>query len=159
MDLTFTRGDVEAASGVLTATAAHLAALGRSLWPVSSLTPQRLERQYPAPTWRVAWLGTRPVGTFSLLPEDPLFWPEAAPGEALYLHKLGVHPDAQGQGLASLLLEEAVRETREAGVPLLRLDTAATRPKLRALYEAAGFGAVDERHVRGFHVVRYELGV
>ncbi|WP_344870012.1 GNAT family N-acetyltransferase [Deinococcus aetherius] len=144
---------------MLTATAANLAALGRPLWPVPSLTPERLERHYPAESWRVAWLGDRPVGAFALIPEDPLFWPEAAPGEARYLHKLGVHPDAQGRRLASLLLEEARRETRVAGAPFLRLDTAAGRPKLRALYEAAGFRAVDEQHVRGFHVVRYELSV
>lgn len=158
-DLTFTQGDVETASRVLTASAARLAALGMPLWPVSSLTPERLTRQYPAHSWRVAWRDGVAVGTFTLLPEDPLFWPEAAPGEAFYLHKLGVHPEAQGRGLSALLLEDAVRETREAGVPLLRLDTAAGLPKLRALYEAAGFRAVDERHVRGFHVVRYELSV
>lgn len=158
-DLTLTRGDVGAASAVLTATAARLADRGEPLWPLPSLTLERLTRHYPAGTWRVAWRGDAPVGTYALLTADPLFWPEAAPDEAWYLHKLGVHPDAQGQGLAPVLLREAAQECGEAGVPLLRLDTAATRPKLRALYEAAGFRAVDEREVRGFAVVRYERRV
>lgn len=70
-----------------------------------------------------------------------------------------MHPAAQGRGLAHALLAGAARETREAGCAFLRLDTAANRPKLRALYESAGFRAVDEVTVRGFFVVRYELAV
>jgi GNAT superfamily N-acetyltransferase len=154
--LTFTRGDIEAASGVLTATAARLIERGEALWPLPGLTPERLLRHYPLEGWRVAWRDGQAVGTFALLGTDPLFWPDAPPGEARYLHKLGVHPAAQGQGLARLLLAGAAQETRETGRPFLRLDTAANRPNLRALYEAAGFRAVDEREVKGFHVVRYE---
>lgn len=157
--LTFTRGDLEAASGVLTATATRLAERGELLWPLPSLTPERLLRHYPPESWRVAWRGEQAVGTFALLDADPLFWPEDPPGEARYLHKLGVHPDAQGQRLAHRLLDEAARETREAGCAFLRLDTAAARPKLRALYESGGFRAVDERTVKGFFVVRYELAL
>lgn len=156
-DLRFTHGDLATASGILTATAARLTERGEPLWPVPSLTPERLTRHYPPESWRVAWRSGQALGTFALLDRDPLFWPEDPPGAALYLHKLGVHPDAQGQGLAQVLLAEAARETREAGCSFLRLDTAAARPKLRALYEAVGFGAVDERQVKGFKVVRYEL--
>lgn len=155
--LTYTQGDLAAASGILTATASRLAERGEPLWPLASLTPERLLRHYPAEGWRVAWQGGQAVGTFVLLPADPLFWPEDPLGEALYLHKLGVHPEAQGQNLSRLLLAEAARETRETGHSFLRLDTAANRPKLRALYEAAGFRRVDEREVKGFRVVRYEL--
>lgn len=155
--LSFTRGDIGAASGVLTATAARLTQRGEPLWPLPGLTPERLLRHYPLEAWRVAWRGGQAVGTFALLETDALFWPDDPPGEALYLHKLGVHPAAQGQGLARLLLDEAAGETRQTGRAFLRLDTAANRPKLRALYEAAGFRAVDEREVKGFVVVRYEL--
>ncbi|WP_019585771.1 GNAT family N-acetyltransferase [Deinococcus apachensis] len=156
-DLTFTHGDLAAAAGILMATAARLAERGEPLWPVPSLTPERLTRHYPPESWRVAWRGEQAVGAFALLDRDPLFWPEDPPGEVRYLHKLGIHPHAQGRGLAQVLLLEAARETREAGCVFLRLDTAASRPKLRALYERAGFRAVDEREVKGFHVVRYEL--
>lgn len=154
--LTFTRGDLETASGVLTDAATRLLERGEALWPLPSLTPERLLRHYPLESWRVAWRGAQAVGAFALLGADPLFWPEDPPGEARYLHKLGVHPDAQGGRLAHRLLDEAARETREAGGAFLRLDTAAERPKLRALYESAGFRAVDERTVKGFFVVRYE---
>jgi ribosomal protein S18 acetylase RimI-like enzyme len=73
--LSFTTGDVQAASTVLQATATQLQVRGRTLWP-----------------------------------DDP-------PGEALYLHKLAVHPSAQGQGLAHTLLREAARVTALAGRP------------------------------------------
>lgn len=159
MDLTFTRGDLPAASAVLTATAARLLERGEPLWPLPSLTPERLTRHYPPQGWRVAWHRGEAVGTYVLLDADPLFWPDDPPGQARYLHKLGVHPEAQGRGLAQALLAEAAHETREAGCAFLRLDTAAGRPKLRALYGAAGFRAVDEVTVKGFFVVRYELGV
>lgn len=157
MGLTFTRGDLGAASGVLIAAATRLQERGEALWPLPRLTPERLLRHYPLESWRVAWRGGQATGTFALLDADPLFWPDDPPGEARSLHKLGVHPGAQGQGLARLLLEEAARETRESGCTFLRLDTAADRPKLRALYGAAGFRAVDEREVKGLRVARYEL--
>lgn len=158
-DLTFTSGPVEAASRVLIATATRLTERGQALWPPDRLTPEILSAQYPAQGWRVAWREEQPVGTYVLLDRDPLFWPGDPPGEARYLHKLGVHPDVQGQGLARLLLEEAARQTREEGASFLRLDTAADRPRLRALYESAGFRPVDEVEVQGLRVVRYELPV
>lgn len=157
--LTFTQGDLPAAAGVVAATARHQEALGRTLWPPESVTPERLARHYPAPSWHVAWREGRAVGAFSLLDADPPFWPDDPPGEALYLHKLAVHPSGQGQGLAHKLLEHAVQVTRESGRPWLKLDTAASRPALRRLYETFGFEPVDEREVFGFRVVLYRLPV
>ncbi len=157
--LTLSSGDLQTAAEVLTATARQLMERGQTLWPPESLTPERLQKHYPAETWRVAWQGGQAVGTFCLLPAHPFFWPEDAPGEALYLHKLGVHPDAQGQGLAQVLLRLAAQETREAGRTWLKLDTAAGRGKLRALYHSAGFEEVDEWQVGPYFVVRLRLKV
>lgn len=158
-EVRLTRGDVEAASRVLTAAALRLTARGQTLWPPEQLTPEVLSAQYPARAWWVAWRQDQAVGTYVLLDRDALFWPDDPPGEARYLHKLGVYPDAQGQGLGRVLLEEAARQTGEEGAAFLRLDTAADRPRLLALYEAAGFRRVDEVEVQGFRVVRYELPV
>lgn len=158
-ELTFTSGDDVAASGVLIAAALHLKARGEPLWPESSLTPERLARYYPPAGWRVAWRGDVALACLCLMDADPLFWPEDAPQEALYLHKLAVHPNAQGQGLSALLLREAARETARRGRPWLKLDTATGRPKLRALYENFGFQNVGERTVKGFDVTLYRLPV
>ncbi|WP_084049085.1 GNAT family N-acetyltransferase [Deinococcus hopiensis] len=158
-ELTLTWSDVEAASRVLIATATHRAKRGEPLWTPTGLTPERLSRHYPAQGWRVAWQGGQAVATYVLLDADTLFWPDDLPGVARYLHKLGVHPDAQGQGLSARMLEDAVQQTHRKKCSWLRLDTAANRPKLRALYENAGFRRVDEVEVKGLRVVRYELPI
>lgn len=159
MNLTYTLGDVQTASAILTASAEQLLARGQALWPPESLTPERLLKHYPQETWRVAWQNNEPVGTYCLLDADSFFWPDDPAGQALYLHKLGVHPASQGRGLAQELLSHAVDQTREAGRRYLKLDTAADRRKLRALYNAFGFEDVDERQVGNFYVVRMQLGV
>ncbi|UBV43440.1 GNAT family N-acetyltransferase [Deinococcus taeanensis] len=157
--LTFTSGDLNAAAAVVRASARHLQAQGRTLWTPESVTPERLARHYPAPTWQVAWRGAGPVGAYALLPSDPPFWPDDPAHEALYLHKLAVHPDAQGQGLGRTLLAHAVDLTRAAERPWLKLDTAVTRPALQRLYEDFGFERVGERDVFDFRVVLYRYPV
>lgn len=154
--LQYTTGDIEAASGVLCAAATRLIERGEPLWPLETLSPSRLLRYYPQPSWRVAWRAGQAVGTYSLLKADPYFWPDDPPGQALYLHKLGVHPVAQGQGLAHDLLQYAAEEARQSGRPYLRLDTAVDRHKLRQLYRTCGFDEVDEVRVGPYLVVRMQ---
>ncbi len=129
------------------------------MWPQDSLTPERLERQYPGGQGHLGWLDTQPVAAMILLPSDPLFWPADPPGDALYLHKLAVHPDWQGHGLSAQMIPAAIKETRAVGRPWLRLDTAAERPKLRSLYESLGFVLVREGRVDGWPAACYELRV
>lgn len=157
--LEITRGHVEAASAVLIAAATALEARGEPLWQSASLTPERLLRHYPAGSWRVALQDDRPVACLSLHDADPLFWPDDAPGTALYLHKLAVHPDAQGQGLSGWMLDRAAHEVRERGLSALKLDAMTSRPKLRALYETYGFDRVGERRVLDFDVTLYSLHI
>ncbi|MGM9322137.1 GNAT family N-acetyltransferase [Deinococcus aquaticus] len=162
-NLSFTTGDAQAASAVLTASAAQLQARGRTLWPPDRLTPEHLQRHYPPGGWHVAWTDatatSEPVGCFCLLTSDPPFWPHDPPGEALYLHKLAVHPSAQGQGLAHTLLQEAARVTVLAGRPWLKLDTDAARPALHHLYDSFGFERCGQRDVFGLTVILYRLPV
>ena len=157
--LTYTRGDVQAASSVLMTSALDRAERGEELWPPASLTPERLGRYYPEHGWHVAWQSDRPVGCYVLLEEDPLFWPEAPAGEALYLHKLAVHPEVQGQGRAQTLLQHAAQQAALRGRGHLRLDTATHRPRLRAVYETFGFQHVADRIVKSWAVSLYDLPV
>ena len=154
--LTYTRGDLDAASALLRAVARDLKERGEDLWSAESLTPERLERHYPRESWRVARQGSEVVGTYALLMTDPFFWPDDPPGEAAYLHKLGVHPAWQGQGLSHALLRHAETEARALGRSFLRLDTTAARPRLRALYAAAGFREVDVVQAGPWLVARFE---
>ena len=155
--LRMTTGDVAAASAILIAAATALVTRGEALWPPETLTPERLLRHYPAASWRVAWQGERAVACMSLLDRDLPFWPDDPASVALYLHKLAVHPQAQGLGLSSWMVQYAEAEARRAGVQALKLDTGTDRPKLRALYERCGFRPVGQKTVFGFNVTLYVL--
>ncbi|MFC6590837.1 GNAT family N-acetyltransferase [Deinococcus lacus] len=98
MQLTWTRGEWQVAADLLRAAANHLEAQGKEqLWPPEELTDTDLLARYPASGWRVAYRGGQAVGCFVTLDPDPLYWPEAPAGEALVMHKLAVHPKAQGK--------------------------------------------------------------
>ncbi|ADY25892.1 GCN5-related N-acetyltransferase [Deinococcus proteolyticus MRP] len=158
--LRWTSGDPAAAALVLQATARSVLERGHpELWPHETLTVAALAQDYPAEGWHIAWQGEQPVGCFVLMDPDPVFWAEKPAGEALYLHKLAVHPLAQGQELNRALLARAEQLTREADRRWLRLDTDVTRPKLQAIYTGFGFTAVDRQQVMGFEVFRYQKEV
>lgn len=144
---------------VLRASALACEARGLPMWPLDSLTTERLSMQYPGAQ---GWLGTlddQAVAAMLLVPKDPQFWPDDPPGEALYLHKLAVHPGWQGRGLSTPMIQAAAQATRAAGRPWLRLDTAAERPKLRDIYERQGFVLVREGRMDGWPAAWYERRV
>jgi len=145
--------------GILRASALVQEERGQPMWTQEALAPEALRRQYPAGQGCLGLLGVQAAAVMILLPQDADFWPDDGPGEALYLHKLAVHPNWQGRGLARELLGFAALETRAAGRPWLRLDTAAERPKLRAIYENFGFRLVREGEAGGFPTAWYELEV
>ena len=89
--------------------------------------------------------------------EDRVFWPESHPGEALYVHRLGVARRFAGAGYSHAMLAWAVSEARQMGRDFVRLDCE-PRPKLLALYRSAGFVTVDPGPVQvGRHrVVRQQ---
>lgn len=67
-------------------------------WTPDEIAPDQLLRLAPESGWFLGWSGAAPVATFCLMDDDPSVWPEAAPNEALYVHRLAVHPDWQGAG-------------------------------------------------------------
>ena len=89
--------------------------------------------------------------------EDPLFWPQVAPGEAFYLHRLAVARRFAGRGYAHAMLRWAEGEVRAKGRLYLRLDCE-PRAKLLALYANAGFIRIDAKPIQvGPHfVVRHQ---
>ena len=91
--------------------------------------------------------------------EDPLFWPDVPEGESAYVHRLAVRRRAAGGAVSRALLEWAVNRTRESGRRYLRLDTDASRSKLRAVYERFGFRHHSDRQVAPYYVARYEYDV
>lgn len=85
------------------------------------------------------------AGVVILQPEDPHFWPDRPPGEAIYLHKLAVRRAHAGRGVPAVLIAHAAQLARAQGRGLLRLDC---DPPLTGFYEGLGFQRVDEIDVR-----------
>jgi GNAT superfamily N-acetyltransferase len=88
-----------------------------------------------------------PHGTFVLLVDDG----RAVAGGGVKrladglgeIKRMYVVPEARGRRLARRLLDELETAARELGYRRVRLDTGARQPHARALYESAGYQAID----------------
>ncbi len=146
-------------SGILSEAAVWLRDLGEPLW-----TPEQVFVDRVAPDCReglfvLAWDAGRALGTMRLTDADELFWPEASPGEAIYVHRLAVRRVAAGGEVSAALLAHAGETAVARGARYVRLDCESTRQRLRATYERQGFRYHSDRTVRGVHVARYQLAV
>lgn len=70
------------------------------------------------------------------------------PLESLYIDSLATAARHRRRGVARALIEVAEREARRLGLPALSLETSLDNSPGRALYEAAGFEAAEERAPR-----------
>ncbi|HYT78248.1 MAG TPA: GNAT family N-acetyltransferase [Actinomycetota bacterium] len=95
------------------------------------------------------------VGTMSLLPEGPLFWP-GSPPVALYLHRFAIRGPHTGRGVGVAALAWAEHEVMRRGRRLIRLDCLADNPGIRAYYERAGFEHRGDVEVEGTRFSLYE---
>jgi GNAT superfamily N-acetyltransferase len=134
-----------------------LEARGEKLWDSNEISEADVRGHAEQRELVLGFENGRPVACLYLQAEDPLYWPEARAGEALYVHRLAVCRAQAGRGWSRRLLDWSADETRRRGRALLRLDTE-LRPKLMALYEGAGFVRFDDTLFgAGTHrVVRYE---
>ncbi len=60
------------------------------------------------------------------------------------IKRMYVAPDARRRGHARRLLAAIESAARELGYERVRLDTGASQPHARALYESAGFQSIDD---------------
>lgn len=89
--------------------------------------------------------GERIVGTVTLDQfADPEFWtPQDDPASALYIHRMVVARQAQGQDIGGRMIDWALARTDAQDKKWLRLDAWRTNPDLHAYYLQHGF-----QHVR-----------
>jgi GNAT superfamily N-acetyltransferase len=130
-----------------------------AMWREEEVSVQAVRPDVAAGAFFLARCAGEPVGTLKCLGADPLFWPEAGAGEALYVHRLAVRRAHAGRRLSETMLRWAVARARRAGQPFLRLDCAADRPALRAVYEHLGFELHSEREVGPYRVARYQYRI
>lgn len=145
------------ASSIAREAAEWLMAKGEPLWEEEQFAQEVFVPHIAARELYFAKVNDAAVGIMILQWEDPLFWPDKPAGEARFIHRLGVRRKVAKQGVSHALLEFAKEETRRCGRRYLRLDTAADRPKLRAVYESNGFTFHSLQQVGRFLVARYEL--
>lgn len=133
---------VPTALEILREAAAWAEARGMSVWARHDLLETDFTIAADAGELVLGYAGSEPVATMLLQVSDALYWPEAAPGSALYVHKVAIRRAAAGQGWLERLIGFADDEARARGIRFLRLDTV-PRPVMQAMYERLGFAVVD----------------
>ena len=63
------------------------------------------------------------------------------------IHILAVSPDAQGKGIGSEMIREAIRLARIKGMQAIRLDALASNTPAHRLYERLGFEYRGKQHL------------
>lgn len=149
--------DIEHVSGVLVEAAEWLRSCGMSMWRADELAPERIAADVARGDFFVAGIGAEVAGTVKFQLQDDLFWPDAAPGEAAYMHRLAVRRAYAGGDLSGALLRWAAERARAGRRRFLRLDGESTRLRLRAIYERFGFRHHSNRQVGPYLVARYQL--
>lgn len=119
-----------------------LASRGLRPWSECDLQRADLARESAAGCLILGFAATGPAACMLLQSADPTYWPRAAEGSALYLHKLAVRRAHAGCGWGLRMMNWAKAETRRRGIRRLRLDTVADSPPA-AFYAAQGFRFVS----------------
>ncbi|WNS43383.1 GNAT family N-acetyltransferase [Paenibacillus sp. MMS20-IR301] len=70
-------------------------------------------------------------------------------GPQLIMHRLAVHPEIQGKGIARRLIAFAEEFARSGGYSSIRLDTYAKNSRALKLYPALGYAQRGEIHFPG----------
>ncbi len=131
------------ALGILREAAAWALGRGVDVWADAELREWDFLTAAELGQLLMGFSGDRPAATMLLQTSDPVYWPDAAPHTALYLHKIAVRREFSGHGWLTRLIEFAVNDARDRGVRWLRLDTLCRSP-LEGLYARHGFAALDE---------------
>lgn len=147
--------DAAAIQGMLEEAARWVDAMGVVMWDEGELDARRVEREVAAGQFFVAEIDDDPAGAVRFQLEDELFWPDLTGDDSAFIHRLVVRRRYKGLGVSTALMEWAVARARSLGKSYLRLDTDASRPKLRELYERFGFQFHSFREVGPYYVARY----
>ncbi len=130
--------DLDQASSILIEAAKWLAQTGEMRWKPEQFSRELLEPLVHSGELYLALRAEKAVGTMFLQLEDQFFWSDMPAAESLFIHKLAVDLGARGIGVSQALIKVAKLEVQRRGRKYLRLDCR-DNPKIRAIYENAGF--------------------
>ena len=71
-------------------------------------------------------------------------WLTPADTKSIYIHRLAVHPNFQGQGIAQQLMDFAEDFARRNGYVSVRLDTFSQNPRNNRFYQKRGYTKLEE---------------
>ena len=139
---------------------AWTAARGIDVWRPAELREDDFVAAARAQELILGYADNEPAATMLLQSSDSVYWPEAAPGSALYIHKVAIRRAYAGQGWLARLIAFAIDDARQRGIARLRLDTI-LHPKLQSMYERHGFSVLKEEPllVAGRRMIRMERTV
>lgn len=149
--------DLEAISSILREAAEWLRSRGAPMWRDEELAETRIASDVDAGLFFVAVHDEDVVGTIKFQLSDERFWPDMNQVDAVYVHRLAVRRQFARGLVTPVLLSWAADRGRALGRPFLRLDCEASRARLRAVYQRAGFARHSERQVGPYFVARYEM--
>src|SRR5271154_3888040 len=109
--------------------------------------PEAFAKDIAAAQLWVAELGLRIAGMAALTTDqEPEYaqvgWDITTP--AVVVHRLAVHPDLQGLGVAAALMQQAEQVARDRGIRELRVDTNSENPATQRLFPKLGYRFVGE---------------
>jgi ribosomal protein S18 acetylase RimI-like enzyme len=138
-----TAGDLSKLAELTTACIARMRADGIEQWDEVYPDVAVITRDLTAGTLHVLRESDGIIGCFTLdTTHDPLWagmvW-AVAPESAAVVHRLMVHPAAQGRGLAKQLMAHAETLARARGFRAIHLDCFTANPAALALYERLGY--------------------
>lgn len=155
-DVRFAKNDDAAAAlDIWRAAASFWIEAGQPLWTVEQFQIEKIKAQVAARQLVVGVDAGVVAACMLVEDEDRLMWPEAARGEALYLHKLAALRAGSGQW-APRLTGWATDEAKARGIARLRLDCT-DRPALIRIYEACDFTPVDDAPLMLGGVVNHRM--
>ena len=83
------------------------------------------------------------VCIFSIQLSDPFIWRDRDHDDAIYLHRIVVHPDYKGQRQFEKVLKWAVNFGRQKNLKYVRMDTWADNEKIIDYYKSFGFKFIE----------------
>ena len=152
-----TAADTAVVSAVLCEAAEWIAQTGVRMWKADELSEARVASDVEAGLFHVAVVDDEIAGTIKFQLTDLEFWPDVDQAACAFIHRLAVRRRHAGGKVAEALMTWAAGRARALGRRYLRMDTEASRLRLRARYERFGFRHHSDRQVGPYFVARYEI--
>lgn len=145
-----------AIAGILGEAAAWLISRGELLWELEEVSEVAILPEVLRGWFWMAKVAGEPAGCVRYQRSDKQFWDDIEHDDSAFVHRLAVKRAYSGRGLSEHILEWAKSKASAEGKRFLRLDCA-DRPKLRAVYERAGFVFHSIKEREPFAVARYQF--